>query len=308
MLRNRIRRRGAGKSSFLALSSLFMVLVAVLCAAPAQAGFYYEAITKNQVDRGPSPGDTQVQGWVEGASAKIIFTESDNPMAAEGTYLITTDGGQTIYLVNPKEETYSEWDIEAMLQTANAMLESLGGVVKFSFENVEVQEVDSGSGGEILGYSTKYTKHRTAYDIEVRVLGIKRRSSVETLQEAWSTNALSDEAFGVWLGQQPINTGNEELDELIQSQAQQLDGFPLKTVQVSVNRNKKGEVENRSTVTTEVTKLDRQSIPAKTFEIPSNFTETAAAIPTGEVANDNEEGGEESENPLDSLKGLFKRN
>ena len=84
-----------------------------LAAAPAFAGIHYKSTT--HTDGSSKVGDAQVEGWVSGAKARVDFRESGNPVAKKGSYLITKDGGKTVYLVNPEEKSYALWDLKAMI-------------------------------------------------------------------------------------------------------------------------------------------------------------------------------------------------
>lgn len=277
------------------LVSCFALLIGAAAALPAQAGVYYQAVTRDDASR----GEVVVHGWVDGDKAKIEFEQTgkgQGPMTA-GTYLLTQDGGETLYLVNPKEKTYSRWDLEAMLATAGAVMESMGSMMSFDISDPQIEELAQGDGGTVAGLPTTYAKYRTTYSMEMKILGMKRSNQVEMVQEIWATDAVVDPGFGVWL-RKGRPTGNESLDRLIKAEMSKVHGFPLKTVTVTTTTGGKKGKQNTTRSETVVTELDRdRSIPASTFEIPAGYEETQMLPAAGE--GEGQEGG----NPF---KGLFK--
>lgn len=279
----------------------FFAVLALLLAAPLHAGIYFESVTTDDQTR----DSIRVKSWVEGPKARIEFEEGiEKSMMPKGSYLITTDGGRTIYLVNPKEETYGVWDLEAMLQTLGQVMEAAGPMMNFSIDNPTVEKRGQESGGTIVGLPTTLYRYHTSYDFNMKVIGMKRANHIEMDQEIWATDALEAPGMGVWLrADRP--TGFEGLDELIEAQTSTVQGFPLKTVTVTTTTGKKGK-ENTSRSTMEVTVLDRnRSIPDSTFEIPAGYQETQMMPMTGAQPADSEEGDDETKgkNPFKKIFG-----
>lgn len=258
----------------LAIASLALALLA----APAAAGIHFESTTRVE---GAQGGNVTAEGWVDGDSAKILFKSTDNPLLAEGGYLLTTDGGRTVYLVDPDDKTYAPFDIEQMLAGAGAMLKAMGPMMKMSFSNPQVEKLAEGPGPEILGRATTHYRFRTTYDSEVRVMGMGQKSSNETIADTWTTKELPDAGFGLYLRREPPRTGVEDLDRLIAAEVGKgIEGVPLKSVTVTVSKDQKGR-ETRNSTTMEVTALRETAIPAATFQIPAGYekVEPAMALP-----------------------------
>jgi hypothetical protein len=267
----------------------------LLTAFPAVAGYHYVAETSVDGEGGDA-GSMRVEGWIDGAKAKILFTESGNPMMSAGMYLLTIDGGSTLYLVNPEEETYSVWDLEAMLGSLGNIMDSIGGLMKMEVSDPQVEKLLEEDGGKILGYPTTHYRYRTAYTMEMKVMGIKRGNRFETVQDTWSTTAINDDGFFVWLRNAPKNTGFEAFDKIAEAEFSKIKGFPLKSVSTTVtSEGKKGKT-STSTSTTEVTLLDKTSVAGSTFELDPSFEEVPMmAVPGMVPADDSEEPQEEEE-------------
>jgi len=272
------------------MKRLIFFLILSLMSLPAFAGIHYKAVTKT--DDAKNPTNIQVEGWVSGDKAKVEFEESANPIAKSGAYLITKDGGKSIFLVDPEEKTYAEWDLQAMLGLAGSVMQGMGPLLKMEFSDPKVEKLLDEDGGTIVGQPTRHTRYRTSYTMKIKVLGMGNEASVVTEQDIWATDKLQDIALGVWLRSDPPRTGNAQFDKLIAAEADKAKGFPLKTVTVSTTTQKKGQTTTtRSTM--EVTELDTSAnVAASSFEIPAGYQETQL-LPTGE--------GEEEANPLGGL-------
>lgn len=258
--------------------SLTLALLLALIAAPGFAGIHYKSITKNQDGNGKSVGDIAVEGWVSGGNARVEIKESGNPILKKGSYLITKNGGQTIYLVDPAEKTYGEWDIQAMLGAAGAMLNSMGPLVKMEFSDPKVEKLAEDAGPTIAGVPTRHFKYRTSYTMKMKVMGMGQESATVSEQDLWVTDKISDAALGVWLRNTPPKTGNEQLDKLIDSEIGKVTGYPLKMVTVSTSTNKKGKAAvTRSTM--EVTELDTNATVKASFDVPAGYEEVPMMMP-----------------------------
>ena len=273
-----------------------LAAAALLVAGQAFAGVYYKQETTSNPD---TAGSMTAEVWVEGEKGRIEFTSSTNPMAPAGSYLVTEDGGRTMILVNPEEETWSEWDLEALAQTAGSLLNSLGGIVKFDFDDLETRVLEEGPGEEILGRKTRFFKQETSYTMLVKVIGLKQRQETETVTEMWLTDADPSHQVGLWLKNDPPKTGNEDLDQMIAASMDFPEGIPLRTRTTTVMRqvNRKGKVKNKQTSVSDNRVIAWENVDTSNidFGVPSGFNEVPFMVPGADA-----EGG----NPL---KGLLNR-
>jgi Domain of unknown function (DUF4412) len=262
--------------AFIALIVL-IVLIGAFAASPAVAGIHYKAVTHTDGAQGRA-NDMQVEGWAAGDKARVEFRESTNPMAKQGAYLITKDGGRTIYLVNPEDKSYAEWDLQAMLGLAGAVMNGMGPLLKLDFSSPKTEKLLDEDGGTLLGLPTRHVRYRISYTLTVKVLGMGNTSDVVSDQDLWLTQRLQDLALGVWLRADPPRTGNEQLDKLIAAGREKVQGFPLKTVTVSTSTDKKKGKQTVTRTSMEVTQLDASaSVQPASFEIPAGYKETQMA-------------------------------
>ncbi len=254
-----------------ALSSI-AVIALLASPVPAFSAVYYEMTTSSE-----SPGfggnqEMELHSYIDGDNGRIEFVSSGgNPIYAEGGYMLTRDAGSTIYLVNPAEKTYIALDLDAMLGMAGSMMNAMGGVVEMSFDNVSSENLGEEDGGELLGYPTTRYAFRTAYDMNMKVMGFNRSSHTETTTEVWCTEEVSSSGFNIWLRPDRMRTGNEELDELISQQLQMPDCLPLRIVSVSAADGQRGEARSETIVTT---LREESGFEPELFALPADYTET----------------------------------
>ena len=279
-----------------------VVALLAVFTAPADAGLYYESVTTDQTEGKRGSQELVVNAWVDGDKAKILFIDGDEGMMQSGAYLLTTDGGETLYLINPEEESYFEWSLDAMFAVLGTIMEDGNAMLSLKFSNPRFEELGEEAGGEILGNSTRKRTTRTSYSMEMRVVGIRRKTDIESTQENWVAKDLREVGLGIWLRQKPSSTGNAEFDELLLQGWEAIDGFPLKTITTTRSTGRKG----RTTVTVssmEVTRLSRQDIAAETFEIDPEFT----LVEMPPLAGSGDE-GEDEEGRFGALRRGLRRN
>lgn len=279
--------------SLIALTTLSAV------AAPASAGLYIEqTVTSSGQGQGM---EMNVRAWADDGKVRVEYLDSNNPIMPPGSYLLTTDGGQTVYLVNPEEQTYSVFDLNQVFAFLGQMAEATGGMIHIDFKDPMSETLGSEPGGTILGYDTTHRTWRSGYTMDMKVAFMDQSNRMETTTEAWVTDEVDYPALGIWFTANPPTTGDPELDQVLTENMKQIDGMVLKLVQDSTTTNKKGRTSHSST-TMEVTTLREESAPAGTFEMPAGYTETPLIPDMPAQAEGEDEGG-----PMEGLKGLFGR-
>jgi hypothetical protein len=273
------------------------VAVMLMLAAPSFAGVVYSAKTTGEGAKGAEMQSSTVRAWVSEGNAKVLFEASENPMTESGSYLITRDGGQTIYLVNPEDKTFAKWDLEAMMQLASGAMK----MVNLKITDPKVEKLGESLGEPIIGVPTTHYKFRTSYGMQMKFFGMSQSNTIVQDEEIWSAPSLLDAGFGIWLRKSPPKTGDDQFDALMRSEMQKMNGFPLKRLTVTTTTDKNGKAQTTRT-TMEVTEMQMVPIPASTFEIPPDYKETQL-LPTGE----GEEGEPGGENPLAGLFGKKKK-
>ena len=271
------------------LSVLCVLLM--LAAVPTFAGVYYTAKTTAEGGRGAAMQDITVQAWVAGGNAKVEFEQSGNPMMGKGMYMVTKDGGQTLYMVNPEEKTYYKWDMDSLMGMAGGMMK----MMKLTYTDAKVEKISEEPDGLVAGVPTVHYKFRTSYTMSMSMMMMHKTTRVVKLEDIWAAPKLVEAGLGIWLRKTPPKTNNEQLDALLKAEMGKVVGFPLKTVTVETSTDEKGKSET-TTTTMEVTELRMQVVPDSTFAIPAGYKETSM------MGGEKGEKGEES-NPFLKMMG-----
>ena len=256
------------------------LLLLVLAVTPAFGGWEYTATTQAEGGRGSEGMRSSIKGLADGAKSRVEFLDSGNPMMPAGSYMVSSDGGSTIYLVNPKQKSYAVWDVESMMGMAGGAMQMMG--MKFSTPKVE--KLLEEKGPAIHGFPTTHYRYRSSYTMEVNFMGIRRSTETINEEDVWATTDIKDEGMGVWLKQKTMKTGNEELDKLLEAEMSKIKGFPLKRVVVTTSKQSDGSSETMR-MTSEITSIKKSAVPASVFDVPKDYTEESmfpdGGLPTG---------------------------
>ncbi len=171
-------------------------------AGEAAAGVYCETETRTGMLSKRRPDVTHARMWVEGDFGKVLFEEKtkDSPLG-NGNYLLTQNGGATVYLVNPKDKTYAEFDIGKALGVIGSLSEATGGMISITFSRGYGEIMGDIPDEPILGYPTHniVVRHGFTLTTEMKMLGRKTVRKMDMRTEAWVAPGLTDSALSIWL-------------------------------------------------------------------------------------------------------------
>lgn len=277
----------------------------LVCVGVANAGISYKAITRAKDARGREQTASVMNAVVDGQKARIDFESRQGGGVPDGGYLITRDGGRIIYMVNPKEKTYMEWDVDKLAGMANSIMQNSGGMLNMTVTNHKSEKLLDEKGPKLLGYPTRHYKFSTSYSMEMSVMGFKQKSDVETEQEIWAGQKLGDDAFSLWNRITSFKTGLEDVDKLIAAETGKVKGFPLKTVVISRTTDKKGRTQTTES-TTEITEIKKLTPAGSLFEIPEGYREERLEIPTDETGDGDDDDDIKPSTPNDAAASVNK--
>lgn len=260
-----------------------ILAVALLSATalPAFAGVHFQS-KSTTTSENQKPMTMVVEGWADGAKAKVMFREtSQQPMMKSGMYMLSQQQGESMsmLLVNPEDKTFMEFDPLAMLQGAGSMLNSLGGLMSMEFSDPKVETLLDEAGGSVLGQATRHVRLKTVYTMSMKILGMKRQSQIETVQDVWVATGWTDLGLGAWFRKAPPKTGHGPLDKLVSAEWGRIDGIPLKSITVSTSNDGKRTTVTRTEM--EVTSLENTAVPESTFVMPSGYTKQEMPLMPG---------------------------
>jgi hypothetical protein len=242
-----------------------MLALLMLVCSSAFGGVTYEFSSRNDKGQGSLAGAAAI----EGTKMRLDLEKGDEILFKDGSVMISTNGGESFYVLDTRKKEYYEINLGQLLSTAGAMLNSMGGMFKLSFENHTVTTSDAGDGGEIEGFSTTKYVTDSSYDLVMEVFGKKNVQKVKTHTESWVTSEL-DEQYMTFIQQKGLKTGFEELDKMIEKETTGIKGFPLKQTIQTTTTNPKGKSESTNTTMT-ISSIKEVDVPDSRFELPSGY-------------------------------------
>jgi hypothetical protein len=262
--------------------SLAVVVIAVAASA-ASAGTYLSAVTTTDGVKAGSGLDATVRMWAEGDKARVEVAESRSAVLRPGLFLLTLDGGRTVFLVDPSEKTFAKWD-GAAAPGATAAEASARRRVVVTYSEPKVEKLAESDGGQVAGVPTTHLRFRITFSATTKEMGVQQTSTTLVEDDLWVAPRPADAALGIWLAKGPRKTGDEKLDALLAAQQPKFDGFPLKRVTVTTTTDDAGR-KSVVTTTTTVSELIVGEMPAGTFAMGTGYREIPPAPPAAKPAD-----------------------
>lgn len=167
-------------------------------------------------------------------------------MAMKMVILQKTDTPDLVYHINDANKTYTEIDLAKMRKMAEQTADA---------RQYTVQKLGQET---ILGYKTQH----------VLVTEKDPGHSKGMTTELWTAKGLLDYTTFARMQPRPGKKGGEEALTKALKDAD-ADGLPLKAINTSPDGTK---------ITMEVVKIDKQSLPASTFQIPTGYTKSKGGL------------------------------
>ncbi|HJU90584.1 MAG TPA: hypothetical protein VJ672_14435 [Gemmatimonadaceae bacterium] len=228
------------------------------------------------------------KGQVAGNSARFEILEAKGAQAAQkdqfgkGSYMLFTEGGKTMTIVDPQNKQYYEMDLAGMMR----MLGALGPIMKIEISDVNIDAQPLGAGETIEGYSTQKYRLVSNYTTKMSIIGIKQTASVADTAIYWYAPSLKLVAnpFGNATGLAGL-VNNPDFDQKLNAAMAKLPkSVPVKIQSRSVSTDGKGK-QQASVTTIEFTDIKRGDVPATAFEIPTTYAKIQGPSLTQEQAD-----------------------
>ena len=251
---------------------LSLVLTVVATSSQALAGLTYDFTSSST---GMAAQTIAGNVKAEGKNIRIDIATGDGMLFENGSFVVSSNGGQTMSVVNPKAKTFYELDMAQLTGGADTLLKQFGGALKFDVRNPKVTVTGGGDSDLIEGFQTKKSRVDSAYEIAVDGLGQPMVIRMQLATDVWWTDKVSSD-FTNFLQMRGFRTGVEAVDKLIAAEAGAIKGFPMKqitTTKVNLNGN-----EMTTTSTSTVKNVRKVAIPASAFAVPAGLTKTASPL------------------------------
>lgn len=262
--------------------------LAAIAAVPvmiAAGGSYIGGTTYDFVVRTSSThtGDRETvmirgRGTFAGGNARLELTETGpnkEAFGGKGSYFLIPEGGEKMYLVDPSQKSYLEWDMESMMAGMAKMVNALGSLVKMDISNVQIDAKDMGPGETVQGYPTRHMQMTQNYTVTAKVLGKTSVSRTESTTDYYFAPALRSlrnpfvRNGQAWANKFDVFQNPDYKRQMAAAQAK-IQGVPVKTVTRTVTTDEKGKQET-SVTTTEMVNFKNGDVSASLFSIPTGY-------------------------------------
>ena len=249
-----------------------LILWQVAVAAVPSSPYYYEATTTETGGEKAEPRVTRMRAWVEGPRARVEFVEGTRRDLPKGSYIVTKDGGETVYFVNPKNEAYARWELDDVIRDVAERLKKEGGLVKLELSDVIDEKLLEEPSDKILGFPATHRRWRSGYKMKYSLLGIEQVRREDVVHDVWFSDRIAGPGFDSLLQPRRLETGHAGLDKVLAGKLGEPRGFTLRSETVTKMRKGNGEEQTRRS-RTEVTVLRQEPADPSLFEIPAGYEE-----------------------------------
>ncbi len=267
-------------------SALAVLVVSSTAQAQARDWAFDFKMTDTMVGGGESRnGVTTGHAVVSKGRVRLDMKGSSNAISmprmpvgsGDGVSMIVDDQGKLITYLLPKEKRYMQFKPVEMLNQMQAMMQGMGGAMKFDVSGPDPKVENLGRGPVILGHETVHYRVTTGIKVTVSAMGER---------ETMETSSTTDQYFARGLGElmDPFSSmkslretssmfggaNRAHMDKMWAVQAK-LPKAPELRAEQRMTMTRGGVVSNVKTVR-EVTKIQRVKAPAHLFVVPTGYT------------------------------------
>ncbi len=218
--------------------------------------------------KGEKVATSMIHLYAQNGNVREEFSEgSIYPLAKEGSYFLYKSEGNLIYLVNPKDKTYTEMPLEQMLQALGAMQ-----MMTIQLTNVKVNATKLPSE-KIGNYSCNHIMLDTSYDMNLKIMFMSVKQHIEQSHEIWGTKEIPIDELAATFKEKSFKLGMKDVDELIEKYKNILEdvGFIVKSViDHKITDLKNNKTEHTITETTAYN-IESKKLSNDLFIIPANY-------------------------------------
>jgi hypothetical protein len=248
---------------------LVVALAALAQSALAGLSYKFESVTTGLRESTIS-GTTQA----EGNSFRMNIAHGDGFTFADNSFVLSHDGGKTIFVVDPSSKSYYQLDLGDASGSAASLFKQLG-YLDFKITDPKVTSRDLGKGEPISGYPTQRSQVNSSYAMSVGSGPNAMKIGIAMSTENWTTDRIPAELTN-FLQKQSITTGVAQVDKLIAATSAASKGFPLKQVTTFKITQNGRTIESKTT--TLVRDVAQKTFAAPEFALPAGFKKTDSPI------------------------------
>lgn len=151
--------------------------------AQSARGLRYTFTVKSADDRKPTRGTVQASG----DRARI---DLERERGDSDSWILVTNGGRTVQLVNPREREYAEMDADRFAGLVGTVMHALDKVMTLDVDDATVDMRRLGAGGTIAGYPTERWALTQEFVVNVGVLGHTSAELHRVVTDYWIAPGL----------------------------------------------------------------------------------------------------------------------
>ena len=235
--------------------------------------FSYKVTSSRKDQKGAPPSSYLSTIRMAGGNVRMDYTDGVNPMMGKDGYMVIRGDDERLAIVNAKEKQVMVLDAAALGTGMGAMLNN--PMLKLTFKDQSFAYEDLGAGETILGNRTRKFRLKQKYTMEMRVMGIRRSSTDETVTDQWiatDVKGIDERAMKRWakaFGSGVKVTNPELAAQMDRFLKDSKGGLALKSVVVSTRSD--GKKTETDTTTMEVVDLKPANIDASVFTWPDSY-------------------------------------
>ena len=284
-----VNERTGTSARFLATTLLIGGVMATLAAARpaarepvagAAAGgltFNYTVTSSAADKKQREASEIHAQVRMQGGNVRMDYTDGKGPMGQSGAYILITSSPSQFAIVSDKDKSVMIMDAAQFGSGMGALMNN--PMMKMTVSNARFSFKDLGAGDNILGYRTRHVRIYSGSDVEVKIMGLTRRSSSSDSSDQWIAQAIEvdEEALAAWgrsftSGMKSTNPGMAAEFTRYEKDIGRK-GMALRSTTWSNVTDNKGKVTS-DTMHMEVTNLVKGAIDAAVFKLPEGYTVT----------------------------------
>jgi len=242
---------------------VFGLVPFLLYAATAAAQFTF-VLTERQGGK-----MSTAKGFEDGAKFRLELQDSQTADSPEGLYVISTDSGHTVYMVNSKVKEFARVDTKTLVAEAAEKLKALMKQSGLEIESPKVETMLTEPGGTVDGHPTVHHKLRISYSMHYVKTDV--RHPYMEYQDLWMASDIEQPgATDLLVYFRP--SGDARIDDAWAQELAKIPGFPLRQTTLRTEVDEEGN----STVlriSREITNVRTEPVPASLFELPKDYKE-----------------------------------
>ena len=255
---------------------VFALFVAATPSATKGITYDFSMVTTSDAQKGKEM-TMSGKGMVAGGNARVEFTNVSMPQMraqggpfAEGSYILFRSATKEFIVVDTKQKQYAEMNQDALMQ----MTSMLTNLLKFEMTNVHVDANRIQPDTTVDSYKTMHYRLTQAYHMKMSMAFIHHENDVNSVLDYYYAPEFDDlinpYMSSGWSSSSNFFNNADYTAQLKAANAKLHRGVPVMVVMHTTNTDKKGKVENSTTVM-HTTNVVRGDIPAPTFEIPAGY-------------------------------------